>query len=771
LHRKVWTGSVDGDLQVSKSVKGTYLRKRLAKTAVTLLVMSSMMALSTYAPGGTAFAASGAWKDITDGGSFNGPGGIAVDSAGDVFVTNGGSNTIEELPSGSSTWKDITYGGSFNYPAGIAVDSNGDVFVVNSGVSGTSNAVLELPSGSSAWKDITDGVSFNYPAGIAVDSKGEVFVTNSGVSGTSNAVLELSSGSGTWKDITHGNSFSTPTGIAVDNAGDVFVTNQGGFPGGTIDELKSGANNWKNITNGVSFIGPDGVAVDSAGSVYVVDRFTNKIEELPSGSSNWKDITNGGSLNSPSGIALDNLGDMFVTNYYNSTSDAVEEYALPPVTPTGILASDTTSTGTTLSWGAVAGATSYNVYENGGSTPIATGVTGTSYTVGNLFPGKSYKYTVSAVNASGESLQSSAVTVNTASIGAVALTFGSTNVQSGAAQSVTGVVYDVYNTAVSNAIVDLTSTIGTWGETSVTADGNGVFSTIWTAPTVSTTTSGTVTATVYGTVYGAVSNAWPTTLTITVNAPATSGGSSGRSSHSNTSGSGNTTGSSPLWITSPTVIPTGQPNQSFSRALTASGGTEPYTWNILAGTLPPGITLDEITGVISGTTGSSKPEIVTVEVRDTSGETQTKQVVVDALPQGARELVWQATDLHAEYVPVVVRSDAGTPTTYMPIWYVMQILKGYGVSSAWDGHNWRLGKDGLVPFENVQPGVGTMHMYLNGKLVQNVTGLYAKDPNSGKPTTYMPIWYVMQLLDKLSVGNTWNGTTWSIGLQSSTPNG
>ena len=29
-------------------------------------------------------------------------------------------------------------------------------------------------------------------------------------------------------------------------------------------------------------------------------------------------------------------------------------------------------------------------------------------------------------------------------------------------------------------------------------------------------------------------------------------------------------------------------------------------------------------------------------------------------------------------------------------------------------------------------------------------------------TTYMPIWYVMQLLNKLSISSSWNGTTWTL---------
>ena len=123
----------------------------------------------------------------------------------------------------------------------------------------------------------------------------------------------------------------------------------------------------------------------------------------------------------------------------------------------------------------------------------------------------------------------------------------------------------------------------------------------------------------------------------------------------------------------------------------------------------------------------------------------------------------------SEQVPGVVGIDPlhGNKTTYMPIWYVMQMLKTLNITSKWDGHNWRLTTANGSTLGIVKPGTGSMHMYLNGTLVQNVSGVYAKDPSIGKNTTYMPIWYVMQLLNKLSISSSWNGTTWSLTMPAS----
>jgi hypothetical protein len=52
-------------------------------------------------------------------------------------------------------------------------------------------------------------------------------------------------------------------------------------------------------------------------------------------------------------------------------------------------------------------------------------------------------------------------------------------------------------------------------------------------------------------------------------------------------------------ITSPPP-PDGEVGLAYSAALSATGGTPPYTWSVQAGALPPGLSLSAA-GVISGT--------------------------------------------------------------------------------------------------------------------------------------------------------------------------
>jgi fibronectin type 3 domain-containing protein len=97
---------------------------------------------------------------------------------------------------------------------------------------------------------------------------------------------------------------------------------------------------------------------------------------------------------------------------FSNEASATPSAVSPPAAPTGLTASatafNTNAARVTLSWTASAGATSYNVYRstssNGeGGTPLATGVTGTTFSDSTVAFGTTYFYKVSAVNAGGQS--------------------------------------------------------------------------------------------------------------------------------------------------------------------------------------------------------------------------------------------------------------------------------------------------------------------------------------------------------------------------------
>jgi len=92
-----------------------------------------------------------------------------------------------------------------------------------------------------------------------------------------------------------------------------------------------------------------------------------------------------------------------------------------PATPTGLTATAGDAQ-VALSWGASSGATSYNLYRSTtvggeGSTPVVTGITGTSYINTGLTNGTTYYFKVAAVNSAGVSALSSEVSATPKSQG------------------------------------------------------------------------------------------------------------------------------------------------------------------------------------------------------------------------------------------------------------------------------------------------------------------------------------------------------------------
>ena len=86
----------------------------------------------------------------------------------------------------------------------------------------------------------------------------------------------------------------------------------------------------------------------------------------------------------------------------------------------------------------------------------------------------------------------------------------------------------------------------------------------------------------------------------------------------------------------PTTLPVGYINASFVQALSTTGGTAPYTYSIISGTLPAGLSLSS-GGIISGTPTTTSTATVSIQATDIYAS------------NGYERRLQEATDQYAKY--------------------------------------------------------------------------------------------------------------------------
>lgn len=122
----------------------------------------------------------------------------------------------------------------------------------------------------------------------------------------------------------------------------------------------------------------------------------------------------------------------------------------------------------------------------------------------------------------------------------------------------------------------------------------------------------------------------------------------------------------PLQITTTSPLPGATTNVLYSTTLAATGGTPPYAWSFVSGTLPPGLSVGP-TGTITGTPTTAGPYSFTVQVTDSTSPTPnsvqgTFSITVTAATGG---LTFTSSTLPAGAVTVPYGADiqvtGGTP--------------------------------------------------------------------------------------------------------------
>ncbi|MBI2928427.1 MAG: hypothetical protein HYY24_22385 [Verrucomicrobia bacterium] len=258
---------------------------------------------------------------------FSNPYGVAVDSAGSVYVADYRNYTIRKItPAGDVTTlagtagqsgsddgigSEARFGSQFGSgPSGVAVDSADNVYAADTFNHTirkiTPDGVVTTLAGSPGQSGSADGTGsaarFNQPFGVAVDSAGNVYVadqtnhtirkiTPTGVVTTlAGKAGQIGSADGTGSAAR----FKHPRGVAVDSVSNVYVADYRNYtirkitPAGAVTTLAGSAGQIGSADgtgSAARFNYPFGVAVDSAGSLYVTDTGNNRITKgtLPGG--------------------------------------------------------------------------------------------------------------------------------------------------------------------------------------------------------------------------------------------------------------------------------------------------------------------------------------------------------------------------------------------------------------------------------------------------------------------------------------------------------
>jgi len=332
------------------------------------------------------------------------PSAVAFDTAGNLYLADAQNHVIREVlkASGNIVLCAGTgvegYGGDgaaataafLDTPTGVAVDTAGNVYIADSHnhrireVAATTGIITTI-AGSGTHGFAGDGAAATAaqlydPMGVAVDKSFNVYIADTNnqrireiaaATGIINTIAgdgeELFSGDGATATAAV---LDSPTGVAVDASGNVYIADRHNqrireISGTTINTIAgSGAASFSGSFAGdgaaataATLAKPSGVSVDANGNIYIADTGNQRIRELgggaPGSSGNviatilgsgqqgfGADTTapNGINLNAPKTVAPDSLGNLAISDKLNQR---IRSAALPTLSyvadPVGIL--------------------------------------------------------------------------------------------------------------------------------------------------------------------------------------------------------------------------------------------------------------------------------------------------------------------------------------------------------------------------------------------------------------------------------------------------
>jgi sugar lactone lactonase YvrE len=311
------------------------------------------------------------------------PYGVAVDSAGNLYIADQGNEVIRRVDAASGTITTVAGNGTQGYsgdggPAGgaelngcvgITVDAAGNLYIADSGndvirrvdaASGTISTVAGTGTpGYSGDGGPATSAQLAAPAGVALDAAGNLYIADA-----SNSVIRrvlsvsgtIATVAGTGQQGGNGNGgpatnaqLALPHGVAVDAAGNLFIADEGNYSIRRVDSasgnISIAAGNELYSYGGdggpataAQLYAPYAVALDAANDLYILDTGNIRVRRVDGASGSIAAVAGdghygGGGDGGPAtsaqllfatGIAADTAGNLYISVYGGYTIRRVD---------------------------------------------------------------------------------------------------------------------------------------------------------------------------------------------------------------------------------------------------------------------------------------------------------------------------------------------------------------------------------------------------------------------------------------------------------------
>lgn len=241
---------------------------------------------------------------------FNRPEGIAVDTSGNMYVTDAIYNCIWKFKADNSLsnqWCGQIGGQAISNPKGIAVDAAGNIYITNSNDSTIQKFTADGTHIKTWGGQGAGNGQFDNPSSIAIDTAGNVYVAD-----TYNKRIQKFTPNGVY--IMHFDIGYYPYNITVDKLGNIYTTNLD-----VLRKYKADGTYLMKFNGNFNF--PDGIVTDADNNIYVVDKMRHCIQKYAANGTylaQWG--TQGQESNQflyPTQIASDTAGNLYVTELDN----------------------------------------------------------------------------------------------------------------------------------------------------------------------------------------------------------------------------------------------------------------------------------------------------------------------------------------------------------------------------------------------------------------------------------------------------------------------